>query len=103
VALNYRTWVGKDVVLWPAGAVIRGTFHIPRIGPKIAQMRFPARLGWQANRLSPNDVMKEMGESFSEVQLFRSPKRRPFAVPGASDATFEGIDPSHWWLIATVR
>jgi SAM-dependent methyltransferase len=79
VLLNYRTWVGKDVVLWPAGKVVR------------------------ANRLSPGEVMKEVGRSLSDVQVFRSPERRPFAVERTTDATFDGIDPSHWWLVATVR
>ena len=103
VLLNYRTWVGKDVVLWPAGKVVRATFRIPLIGPKIAQTRLPARVGWQANRLSPSEVMKEVGHSLGDVQIFRSPARRPFDVEHTTDATFDGIDPSHWWLVARTR
>lgn len=103
VALNFRTWVGSDVVLWPAGKLVRATWRLPRTGKLIAQRRLPARLGWQANRLTPSDVMAAVGPRLDEVRIFRSPQRRPFAVPGTTDATFEGVHRSHWWLIATVR
>ena len=103
VLLNYRTWVGKDAVLWPAGKVVRATFRIPRLGPVIAQMRTPARIGWQANRLSPSEVMKDIGDSLTDVQIYRSPARRAFDIEHTTDATFDGIDPSHWWLVARTR
>jgi hypothetical protein len=32
----------------------------------------------------------------------RSPKRRAFASPGPADEIFEGVNLSHWWLVATV-
>ena len=44
-----------------------------------------------------------VGESLDDICIFRSPKRRPFALPNTIDATFDGIDASHWWLTATVR
>jgi hypothetical protein len=47
--------------------------------------------------------MKEVGRSIGDVQIFRSPSRRPFAIERTADATFDGIDPSHWWLVAHVR
>jgi ubiquinone/menaquinone biosynthesis C-methylase UbiE len=103
IALNFRTWVPQDTVLWPAGKIMRATWRLPRVGPVIAQRRLPARLGWQANRLSPNDVMSAVAPALSDVHVFRSPKRRPFKVSGTTDATFEGVHRSHWWLVATVR
>jgi ubiquinone/menaquinone biosynthesis C-methylase UbiE len=103
VVLNFRTWVAQDAVLWPAGKLTRATWRLPTVGPKIAQMRFPARLGWQANRLKPEEIVKVVGPSLADLRIFRSPKRRPFGVAGTSDATFEGVHRSHWWLVATVR
>jgi len=103
VALNYRTWVASDALLWPAGKLVRATWRLPRVGPIIAQRRLPARLGWQANRLSPTEVMREVGGSLTDVALYRSPRRGPFRIDGTSDATFEGVHPSHWWLVATVK
>lgn len=103
LALNFRTWVAGDSVLWPAGKVVRATWRIPKVGPVIAQRRLPARLGWQANRLTPTQVMAVVGDRLAEVKVFRSPKRRSFAVPGTADAQFEGVHRSHWWLVATVR
>ena len=35
-----------------------------------------------------------------DVRIVRSPRRRPFEIPGTLDATFDAINPSHWWLIA---
>ena len=103
VLLNYRTWVPQDAVLFPAGAAVRALFRLPTVGPKVAKMRLPTRLGWQANRLAPADVLAAVGESLDDICIFRSPKRRPFALPNTIDATFDGIDASHWWLTATVR
>ena len=103
VALNFRTWVAGDVVLWPAGKIMRATWRLPRVGRVIAQRRFAARLGWQANRLTPTQVMAALGETVTEVSIFRSPQRRSFAVPGTTDGVFEGVHRSHWWLVATVK
>ena len=103
VVLNYRTWTGRDVVLWPAGKVVRALWRVPKLGPAISKRRSIARLGWQANRLSPTDVMAVVGSRLSDVQIVRSPKRRSFAIPGTSDFSFEGVHPSHWWLVAVVN
>ena len=103
VMLNFRTWVAQDLVLWPAGKLTRATWHLPRVGPKIAQMRLPARLGWQANRLSPTEVWQAVGPSLTDAAVYRSPKRRPFGVAGSRDDVFDGVHRSHWWLVATVR
>ena len=103
VVLNYRTWTGSDAVLWPAGKIVRALWRVPKLGPAISRRRSLARLGWQANRLSPTEVMAAVGPSLNDVKIVRSPKRRSFAIPGTSDESFEGVNPSHWWLVGTVR
>lgn len=103
IALNFRTWVPQDVVLWPAGKLVRASWRIPRIGAVIAQRRLPARLGWQANRLSPREVLAAIGADVENVHIFRSPERGPFNLPDTTDETFEGVHRSHWWMVAAVR
>lgn len=103
IALNYRTWTWSDLILWPAGALVRATWRLPRVGPVIARQRVATRLGWQANRLSPREVVPVVGSKLTDVRLYRSPRRRPFGLPATVDATFDGVHPSHWWLVATVR
>jgi hypothetical protein len=76
---------------------------VPKLGPAISKRRSIARLGWQANRLSPTEVMAAVGSSLSNVQIVRSPKRRSFAIPSTTDESFEGVHPSHWWLVAAVN
>ncbi len=82
VVLNYRTWTASDVVLWPAGKIVRALWRVPKLGPAISKHRSIARLGWQANRLSPTEVMAVVESKVSDVQIFRSPKRRSFAIAG---------------------
>jgi SAM-dependent methyltransferase len=103
IALNFRTWVAQDVVLWPTGKVVRATWRLPRIGPVIAKRRLATRLGWQANRLSPVEVLDNVGADLDEMRIYRSPKRRAFKQPNTTEGTFEGVHPSHWWLVARVR
>jgi hypothetical protein len=78
-------------------------WRLPKVGPAIARNRTVARLGWQANRLSPAKVMASVGARLTDVKIVRSPKRRSFAIAGAADESFEGVHRSHWWLVATVR
>ncbi len=103
IALNFRTWVLQDIVLWPAGKLVRASWRIPRIGKLIAHRRLPARLGWQANRLTPPEVLEVVGSELESVFIFRGPKRNGFGIPGTVDRTFEGVHQSHWWLVATVK
>ena len=103
IALNFRTWVPQDILLWPAGKLVRASWRLPRVGPLIAQRRFPARLGWQANRLTPKEVLAVLGDSVTDVCIFRSPKRRGFGLPGTTDRTFDGVHRSHWWVIAQAK
>lgn len=101
VALNLRTWVGRDVLLWPLGKAVRAMWRIPGLGAWLARRRFATRLGWQANRLAPADVLPVV-HGLTDVSIFRSPQRPPFGVEGVADRTFEGINKSHWWLVARV-
>jgi len=103
IALNYRTWVPLDTLLWPAGKVVRASWRLPTVGPRIAQRRLPARLGWQANRLAPRQVVPLVSSLLDDVRIFRSDRRRPFHVEGAADGVYEGMHRSHWWLVAKVR
>ena len=103
IALNFRTWTLGDAALWPAGKVVRALWRVPKLGTAIAKRRSVARLGWQANRLSPTEVMAVVGPRLSDVRIIRSPKRRSFAIAGTADQAFEGVHRSHWWLVASVR
>jgi len=103
VALNFRTWTAADIVLWPTGKLIRLLWRVPVIGPVLTNQRWATRLGWQANRLSPGEVMGVVRRHLDDVRIVRSPKHGAFKVPGTTDDTFDGANRSHWWLIATVR
>lgn len=105
IALNFRTWTVKDVVLYPAGALTRGLWKVPRLGGALARWRVTTRLGWQANRLAPTTVLAaldERGMHLADVRVVQSPHRRPVAVEGVTSDEFEGVNPSHWWLVARV-
>lgn len=103
LALNFRTWVGQDALLWPAGKIVRGLWRLPRIGPVLAKRRSLTRLGWQANRLSPGQVMPHLTGKLEDVRLFRGPRRRGFKIANTTDDTYVGVHPSHWWLVARVK
>jgi SAM-dependent methyltransferase len=100
IALNFRTWTGTDLVLWPAGKVTRTLFRAPAIGQSLARHRTTARLGWQANRLAPVDVLASLGSRIGSVRVYRSPNRSPFGL-GVDEQTYVGVHRSHWWLVAT--
>jgi SAM-dependent methyltransferase len=105
IALNYRTWTARDVVLYPAGVVTRLLWKVPRLGGLLARWRVSTRLGWQANRLSPATVIAHLQASgcvLDQVQVFQSSSRRPVRLDGVEHKVFDGINPSHWWLVATV-
>jgi len=102
VALNYRRRSGVDVVLLPMGALVRMAFGIPGLGTWLSQQRGAARLGWQTNRLSPDQVLRAIGDRLGEAEVWHNPGVHVDAT-GAGTKTFEGINASHWWLIGTVR
>ena len=41
IALNFRSWSGTDPFVLPAGAVIRGLFRVPGLGPALTRRRCP--------------------------------------------------------------
>ena len=102
IALNYRTWTATDGVLWPAGKAMRAVWKLPKVGPALARQRVTTRLGWQANRLAPLEVVATIGARLDNMEIFRAAQRQPFGVEGTADRTLAGINPSHWWLVADV-
>ena len=105
IALNFRSWAATDPLVLPVGAVIRALFRAPRLGGWLSRRRLPTRLAWQANRLDPHQVMRAADGRISAISIWRNPKRS-LEVFGVGDATvrqFEGINPNHWWLVATVH
>lgn len=102
VVLNYRGLSAQDIVLLPLGAITRDLFRIPRFGPWLSQRRFAARLGWQANRLQPDELIGLLSPLLTDVEIWRNPKSK-VTGHGAANKEFDGINPHHYWLIATVR
>jgi SAM-dependent methyltransferase len=103
IALNFRTWTPFDVVLVPVGALMRLLWRVPRLGTWLAQQRLMTRLGWQANRLGPEEVFAAIGaarDELADVAVWQSPRRRPLRVGDVAIRTFDGMHPSHWWLVA---
>ena len=103
IALNFRTWTAIDVLLWPLGKVTRMMWRIPGFGRWLARRRLASRIGWQANRLSPDDVSRYLDgreEKFASRVIYHSPERAFSARSDAELRTFEGVNRSHWWLVA---
>ena len=100
VALNFRTWTAKDALLVPVGAVVR---MIWQIIPSLAKApRLVTRFGWQANRLSPHDVVPVAGEACPDaamVMIFQSSRRRRDLSTAVPVHRLEGAHPGHWWLV----
>ncbi|TFH18819.1 MAG: class I SAM-dependent methyltransferase [Acidimicrobiales bacterium] len=102
VVLNYRARGAQDIVLLPLGAVARAMFRIPRFGPWLSQHRWAARLGWQANRLQPDELIGPLSSLLTDIEIWRNPKSK-ISGRGAVVQEFDGINRHHHWLIATVR
>ena len=110
IALNYRTWVPADVVLVPAGALMRFLWHVPVLGPRLSRWRWSTRLGWQANRLDPRRVLALLEASkvqLDEVVILHHPGRpqREVSHDGRAVAQrdLDVANKSHWWLVARCR
>ena len=101
IALNFRTWTAADMLLWPAGKVTRALFRTPGLGHALARHRMTARVGWQANRLSPAVVVQALDGLIADPVIVRSPQRSPFGIVGTTESTYVGVHRSHWWLVAT--
>lgn len=106
IALNFRTWTWVDLVLVPLGGVIRVLWRAPKIAKYMARVRALTRLGWQANRLRPDEVLGWIGEQrvrtqLRQVTLLHSP-RRPVTTryPDVHIVPVRRVHRSHWWLVA---
>lgn len=102
IALNYRARGRADVLLLPIGVVVRALFRVPKLGAWLSRRRFVARLGWQANRLHPDEVIGPLSPLLRDVEVWRGPKSK-VEGGGAMVRTFEGINPHHYWIVAEVR
>jgi len=101
IALNFRGPAMSDSVVVPAGAAVRTTFRLPRVGAWMSRRRFLTRLAWQASRLHPDQVTGPFAPALTDIEVWTHPKSKLKAY-GATMKTFEGVNPHHWWLLATV-
>lgn len=107
ILLNFRTTVPVDVVLFPLGALIRRAWRLPVVGGRLARWRWSTRLGWQANRLRPSDVIEHLSAgpvALTDVEIHRHPAfpQPETRIDGRSVPQRE-LPPahkSHWWLSA---
>jgi hypothetical protein len=81
-------------------------WRIPKAAKYMARIRVLTRLGWQANRLSPDDVLASIGTDLigtrlREVTVVHSPRRRVrVSAEGVRLRAVRRVHPSHWWLVA---
>ncbi len=101
IALNFRGPATSDLLLVPAGAVVRSMYRLPKVGDWLSRQRMVTRLAWQASRLHPDQVTGPLSPQLTGIEVWTNPKSKLTAY-GANMRTFEGINPHHWWLIATV-
>lgn len=106
IALNFRTWTPLDAALVPLGGLVRVLWRTPKAAKYMARIRSLTRLGWQANRLSPDDVLATIGldligTQLREVTIIHSPRRRvSVSAAGVQKLAVRRVHPSHWWLVA---
>ena len=101
IALNFRRPSKLDPIVIPAGAVVRSLYRVPVIGDRLSRKRAVTRLAWQASRLHPDEVIGPLAAQITEIEVWTNPKSKLHVVD-ATIRTFEGVNPHHWWLIATV-
>lgn len=106
VALNFRTWTPLDAALVPLGGIVRILWRTPKAAKYMARIRSLTRLGWQANRLSPDDVLASIGldlidSRLRDVTICHSPRRRVrVSAEGVRHRAVRRVHRSHWWLVA---
>jgi ubiquinone/menaquinone biosynthesis C-methylase UbiE len=108
VILNYRSWVISDVLLIPAGILVRLLWRMPAIGKRISSARWATRFGWQANRLRPDEVLQDIidhsQKSLTDITVYHSPFQvRHVSHSNVQVKVLKRVNRSHWWLAATVR
>ena len=106
VALNFRTWMPVDVVLVPLGALVRVVWRSPLLGRWLASRRLTTRLGWQANRLGPDEVLDVLFADeatrarLGHVTVHHSHRRvRSVQRSGVEVRELRRTNRSHWWLV----
>ena len=107
VILNYRSWVLSDMLLVPAGILVRLLWRMPAVGKQISGTRWATRFGWQANRLSPDAVLQDIidhsQKSLTGITIYHSPFQvRHVSHSNAQVKSLKRVNRSHWWLVATV-
>jgi SAM-dependent methyltransferase len=106
IALNFRTWTALDTALVPLGGLVRVLWRVPKAAKYMARVRSLTRLGWQANRLSPDDVVASIGTDLvgtrlRDVTVVHSPRRRVrVSAGGVRRLAVRRVHRSHWWLVA---
>jgi SAM-dependent methyltransferase len=110
VILNYRTWVPVDTFLVPAGVLMRTLWRVPFLRERLAKWRWSTRLGWQANRVSPAEViaaLESTGVDLADVVIRHHPSRPLSSVnfrgSEVRQRKMDNANKSHWWLVATRR
>ncbi len=102
IALNYRSRSSYDVLLLPLGGLVRLLFRVPGLGGWLSGKRMFARLGWQANRLEPDEIIGPLSPLLRDVEVWRNPKSRTTGHRAAIKE-FDGINKHHYWIVATTR
>ena len=106
IALNFRTWTPLDAALVPLGGIVRMLWRTPKAAKYMARIRPLTRLGWQANRLSPDDVLASIGldligTRLQDVTILHSPRHRVHvSAEGVRRRAVRRVHRSHWWLVA---
>lgn len=102
VVLNYRSRSRIDVVILPLSKMMRQLFRVPGLGGWLSRKRVFARLGWQANRLQPDEIIGPLSPLLRDIEVWRNPKSRTSGYKAAI-REFDGINKHHYWIIATAR
>ena len=102
IALNFRSKSRIDTVILPLSMVMRSLFKLPAIGGFLSRQRVFARLGWQANRLHPDEIIGPLSPLLRDIEVWRNPKSRAAGYK-ATVREFDGINKHHYWIVATAR
>ncbi len=102
IALNYRSKSGVDTIVLPLSKVMRSLFRIPGLGGFLSRQRVFARLGWQANRLQPDEIIGPLSPLLRDIEIWRNPASRTSGY-NATAREFDGINKHHYWIVATAR
>ena len=89
-------------MLLPLGRFVRLLFRVPGFGGWLSGKRMFARLGWQANRLEPDEIIGPLSPLLRDVEVWRNPKSRTSGYRAAVKE-FDGINKHHYWIVATAR